>query len=140
MGIKSATVEIAVPVQDVFEYVNQFCRMKNNKVADLYDHLTGGRRYSGNVKKCLENDAIVLTEGAVDGLLGFMFSGWTISYQFEPIDDNSTRVSITVEYGFLMAVIALSTANDQATAAVFYRASALLALEKSYVNRYQQCA
>ena len=121
-------VDIEVPVATCYTYVKN--SVVNPKFLAAYRELHRGKReYSGRIVKESENRQLVIHESAMDSLTGIRFSGWTITYDFEPVGETKTKVGISLEYSVFLAIAGMSTMKLQSINAVEVRVQSLLALE-----------
>lgn len=122
------TVDIEVPVATCYSYVKN--SVISPKFRAVYRELHRGRReYSGRILNESENRQLVIHEKAIGSVTGIRFSGWTITYDFEPVSETKTKVGISLEYSMFMALMGMSTMKLQSIGEVLGRGQTLLALE-----------
>ncbi|UCG56025.1 MAG: hypothetical protein JSU70_14275 [Phycisphaerales bacterium] len=127
MGKTYASVEIHVPVSKCYSYVRN--SLKDPKFVTAYRTLHNGRDYSGRVVSETQNRQLVIEERAIDSMLAFRHKGWSIKYDFQETGRGTTRVAVSVEYGALLAFMAMTTAKLQSVNEVLTRINSLIALE-----------
>ncbi|RKU25817.1 hypothetical protein C6499_14395 [Candidatus Poribacteria bacterium] len=123
-----ASVDIEVPVATCYSYVKN--SVGNPKFLAAYRELHRGRReYSGRFLNESENRRLVIHEKAIDSVTGIRFSGWTITYDLEPVSETKTKVDVSLEYSVFMALMGMSTTKLQSINEMLGRGQSLLALE-----------
>ena len=122
-----ASVEIKVPVHKCYQFVKD--SITNPKFLSAYNILHSGKNYSGKIIDDIKNHRIVLEECAIDCLTGIRRTGWAIKYDFEEIDDQNTRITISIQYGALLAITSMATVKIQSFNEILSRINTLLALE-----------
>lgn len=123
-----ASVDIEVPVATCYSYVKN--SVGNPKFLAAYRELHRGRReYSGRILNESENRRLVIHEKAIDSVTGISFSGWTITYDFEPVSETKTKVDVSLEYSMFLAFIGMSTMKLQSINEMLGLVQSLLALE-----------
>jgi len=127
MGESNSIVEINAPVSKCYAFVKQ--SVANPKYLEVYQGLHAGRDYSGRIIDDIDNRRIVIEESSIDGLTKTRYKGWTIKYDFEDVDGTSSRVTISVEYGTLLAIGGMTTTKGQSINEILSRVTTLLALE-----------
>ena len=127
MGKSSAVVEVSAPTDKCYGFVKE--SVANPKYLKVYQGLHPGKDYSGRIIDDIENCRIAIEESGIDSVTKIRLKGWTIKYDFEEIDGSSTKVTISVEYGALLAIGGLTTAKGQSINEILARVTALLALE-----------
>ena len=121
-------VDIEVPVATCYSYVKN--SVVNPKFSAVYRELHQGKRqHSGRIVRESENRQLVIDTLAIDGLTSIRFKGWTITYDFEPMNETKTKVAVSVEYSMFLAFMGMSTMKLQSINEVLARVQSLLALE-----------
>ncbi len=127
MGESNSIVEINAPVSRCYTFVKQ--SVANPKYLAVYQGLHAGRDYSGRIIDDVKNHRIAIEEASIESLTKTRHKGWTIKYDFEDVDGTSTRVTISVEYGTLLAIGGMTSTKGQSINEILSRVTALLALE-----------
>lgn len=127
MGESNSIVEINAPVSECYAFVKQ--SVDNPKYLAVYQGLHAGRDYSGQIIDDIDNRRIVIEESSIECLTKTRHKGWTIKYTFEDVDATSSRVTISVEYGTLLAIGGMTSTKGQSINEILARVTALLALE-----------
>jgi len=127
MGESNAIVEIQAPTAKCYGFVKE--SVANSKYLAAYQSLHPGKDYSGRIIDDIENRRIIIEESSIDSITKTRHKGWTIKYDFEDVDGNSTKVTISVEYGTLLAIGGMTTAKSQSINEILSRVTAMLALE-----------
>ena len=128
------TVDIEVPVATCYSYVKK--SVINPKFLAAYRELRQGRgEYSGRILNESENRRLVIHEKAIDSVTGIRFSGWTITYDFEPVSETKTKVDVSLEYSMFLAFMGMSTMKVQSINEILGRVQSLLALEHLNTRR-----
>ena len=127
MGKVYVSVEINVPVSTCYSYVKN--SLENPKFISAYKNLHDGREYSGRIVEDSQNRQLAIEESAIDTLTRIRHKGWTITYEFEEVDNTKTRIGVSVEYGIFLAIMGMTTTKIQSINEVLARITGLLALE-----------
>lgn len=128
MGNTSAQIEIEVPLGPTFDFVKD--AVTNPQYLKIYETLSNGKPYSGRIIEESSGHHLLIQEASVDGLTNIRLPGWTIRYDFEEVSSSKTKVTITIEYGALLAILGMSTVHGQSINEVLARITNLLALER----------
>jgi hypothetical protein len=127
MRKSNATVEINAPASICYGFVKE--SVANPKYLAVHQDLHLGHDYSGRVIDDIENRRIVIEEPSIHSVTKTVHKGWTIKYDFQDVDGNTTKVAISVEYGTAVAVAGMTTVKGQSINEILLRVTALLALE-----------
>lgn len=127
MGESNAVVEVKVPIDKCYAFVRD--SIANPKYLSVYQNLHPGRNYSGKIVDDIENSRLVIEESGIDSVTRMRHKGWTIKYDFEDVDGQNTRATISVEYGTFLAIMGMTTTKIQSINEILARVNALLALE-----------
>ncbi|WP_018971181.1 hypothetical protein [Rubritalea marina] len=129
MGKVNVQIEIQAPITACYTYVKE--SVIAPRYLSIYRELHHGKHYSGKIVQDHALQHLVITEQGYDSMSKLRHKGWTISYAFEALGENSTKVEVTVAYGWFLALMGMTTTKIQAINEMMGRVSALLALENT---------